>query len=77
MTIHHSLTVERCSTVWSFIFGLLGIIIAITLAVLLGSAVLTRHFLTLRQRITRWVTVLLPASVRALMQPPPPLEAAA
>ncbi len=76
-TIRHSLAVKRCSTMWSFIFGLLGIVIAVTLAVLLGSAVLTRHFLTLRQCVTRWVSVLLPASVRALMQPPPPPEAAA
>ncbi len=36
-TIRHSLAVEWHSTLWSFIFGLLGIVIAITLAVLLGS----------------------------------------
>jgi hypothetical protein len=66
-TIRHSLTVEQCSTVWSYIFGLLGILVAVTVIVLLGSAFLTRHFLTLLQRVTQWVTALLPASVRALM----------
>jgi hypothetical protein len=71
-TIRHSLTVERRSSIWSFTFGLLGIIIAVTLATLLGYAILTWHFLTLRQCVTRWVTLLLPKSVRALMQPPGP-----
>ncbi len=70
-TIRHSLAVERRSTVWSYIFGLLGILIAVTVIVLLGSAFITRHFLTLRHRVTQWVTPLLPASVCALMQPPP------
>jgi hypothetical protein len=76
-TIRHSLAVERRSTVWSYIFGLLGILIAVTVVVLLGFAFITRHFLTLRHRVTQWVTALLPASVRALMQPPPPPEVAA
>jgi hypothetical protein len=48
-TIHHSLAVERRSLVWHFIFGLLSIVITISLAVLLGYAILTRHFLTLCQ----------------------------
>jgi hypothetical protein len=76
-TIRHSLAVEPRSTIWSYIFGLLGLVIAVTLTVLLGSAFLTRHFLTLCQCVTQWVTALLPALVRALMQPPPPQEAAA
>jgi hypothetical protein len=76
-TIRHTLAVERRSSVWHFIFGLLSIVIAISLAVLLGYAILTRHFLTLRQRVTRWVTLLLPESVHTLMQPPPLPEAAA
>jgi len=76
-TIWHSLAVERRLSIWNFIFGLLSIVIAITIAILLRYAILTRHFLTLRQRVTRWVTLLLPEPVRALMQPPPPPEAAA
>jgi hypothetical protein len=77
MTIRHSLAVEQLSSIWQFIFGLLSLGIAVSLAVLLGDVILTRHFLTLRQRVTRWVTLLLPESVRALMQPPPLPEAAA
>jgi len=76
-TIRHSLAVKRRSTMWLYIFGLLGILVAVTVIVLLGSAFITRHFLTLRHRVTQWVTALLPASVRALMQPPPPPEVAA
>jgi len=59
-TIHHSLAVEKRSSVWQFIFGLLSIVIAISLAVLLGYAILTWHFLTLRQHSTCWVILLLP-----------------
>jgi len=49
MTICHSLAVERRSSIWQFIFGLLSLGIAISLTVLLGYVILTRHFLTLRQ----------------------------
>jgi hypothetical protein len=48
-----TLAVERRLSIWNFIFGLLSIVIAITVAILLRFAILTRHFLTLRQRVTR------------------------
>ncbi len=61
----------------STIFSLLGLLIFTTLAVVLGYFVLTRYYLTLRHRVTQWALHLLPESVRALMMPSPPPEAAA
>jgi hypothetical protein len=62
-TIWHSLAVERSSSVWSFNFSLLGILVIVVLAILLGYIILTLHFLTLRQQVTHWVTLLLPKSL--------------
>ncbi len=75
--IRHSLSVEKRSVIWKFIFSLLGLVIFTTLAVILGYFVLTRYYFTLRQRVTQWVLHLLPESIRAMMTPPPPPEAAA
>jgi hypothetical protein len=71
-TIRQSLAVEKCSSIWSFIFSLLGIVIIVTLAVFIGYALLTRYYLTLRQRVIRWVMHILPESVCALMPYPLP-----
>jgi hypothetical protein len=75
--IRHSLSVEKRSVIWKYIFSLLGLLIFTTLAVVLGYFVLTRYYLTLRHRVTQWVLHLLPESVRALMTPSSPSEAAA
>ncbi len=76
-TIRHSLAMEKRSSVWSFLFRLLAVVIIVAISVYLGYAILTSHFLTLCQRVTHWVTLLLPESVCTLMHPPPPPEAAA
>jgi hypothetical protein len=65
--IWHSLSVEKRSVIWKYIFSLLGLLIFTTLAVILGYFVLTRYYLTLRHRVTQWVLHLLPESIRALM----------
>jgi hypothetical protein len=75
--IRHSLSVEKRSVIWKYIFSLLGLVIFTTLAVILGYFVLTRYYFTLRHRVTQWVLHLLPESIRAMMTPPPPPEAAA
>jgi len=75
--IRHSLSVEKRSVIWKYIFSLLGLVIFTTLSVILGYFVLTRYYLTLRHRVTQWVLSLLPESIRAMMTPPPPPEAAA
>jgi hypothetical protein len=75
--IRHSLSVEKRSVIWKYIFSLLGLVIFTTLSVILGYFVLTRYYLTLRHRVTQWVLHLLPESIRAMMTPPPPPEAAA
>ncbi len=70
--IRHSLAVEKCPSIWSFIFSLLGIVIFITVAVLISYAFFTRYYFTLRQRVIHWVMHILPELVRALMPSPPP-----
>jgi hypothetical protein len=75
--ICHSLSVEKRSVIWKYIFSLLGLLCFTTLAVLLGYFLLTRYFLTLRHRVTQWVLHLLPESMRALMTSTPSPEAAA
>jgi hypothetical protein len=70
--IRHSLAVEKCSSIWSFIFSILGIVIFITVAVLIGYALFTRYYFTLCQRVIHWVMHILPESVCALMPSPPP-----
>jgi hypothetical protein len=65
--ICHSLAVEKRSSIWKYIFSLLGLVIFPTIAVILGYVFFTRYYLTLRQRVTQWVLHLLPESVRALM----------
>ena len=75
--IRHSLSVEKRSVIWKYIFSILGLLIFTTLAVVLGYFVLTRYYLTLRHRVTQWVLHLLPESIRALMTSSPLPEAAA
>jgi hypothetical protein len=75
--IRHSLSVEKRSVIWRYIFSLLGLVIFTTLSVILGYFVLTRYYLTLRHRVTQWVLQLLPESIRALLTSSPPPEAAA
>jgi hypothetical protein len=75
--IRHSLSVEKRSVIWKYIFSLLGLLIFIAFAVAIGYLVLTRYYLTLLHRVTQWVLHLLPESIQALMTPPTPSEAAA
>jgi hypothetical protein len=75
--IRHSLSVEKRSVIWKYIFSLLGLLIFTTLAVILGYFVLTRYYLTLKHRVTQWVLHLLPESIRALIPSSSPPEAAA
>jgi hypothetical protein len=75
--IRHSLAAEKRSSIWRYIFSLLGLTIFATLAILFGYIFLTRYYCTLRQRVIHWVLHILPESVRSLMSPPPPPEEAA
>jgi hypothetical protein len=75
--IRHSLSVEKRSVIWKYIFSILGLLIFTTLAVILGYFVLTRYYLTLKHRVTQWVLHLLPESIRALIPSSSPPEAAA
>jgi hypothetical protein len=70
--IRHSLAVEKRSSIWKYIFSLLGIVIFTTVSVILGYVLFTRYYFTLRQRFIQWVMHILPESVRALMSPRPP-----
>jgi hypothetical protein len=67
MQIRHSLAVEKRSSIWQYIFSLLGLVIFTTISVILGYIFVTRYYLMLRQRVTQWVLHILPESVRALM----------
>ncbi len=58
--IRHSLAAEKRSSIWQYIFSLLGLVIFTTLAVILGYIFFTRYYLTLKQRVTQWVTLILP-----------------
>jgi predicted PurR-regulated permease PerM len=73
--IRHSLAVEKRSSIWKYIFSLLGIAIFTTVSVILGYILFTRYYFTLRQRVIDWVMHILPASVRALMPSLSPPEA--
>jgi hypothetical protein len=73
--IRHSLAVEKRSSIWKYIFSLLGIVIFTTVSVILGYFLFTRYYFTLRQRVIHWVMHILPESVRALMPSLSPLEA--
>jgi predicted PurR-regulated permease PerM len=73
--IRHSLAVEKRSSIWKYIFSLLGIAIFTTVSVILGYILFTRYYFTLRQRVLDWVMHILPESVRALMPSLSPPEA--
>jgi hypothetical protein len=75
--ICHSLAIEKCSSIWSFIFSLIRIVIFVTVAVLISYAFFTPYYFTLSQRVIRWVMHILPKSVCALMPSPPPQGAEA
>ncbi len=47
--ICQSLAVEKCSSIWSFIFSLLRIVIFVTVAIFIGYALFTRYYFILRQ----------------------------
>ncbi len=53
--IRHSLAAEKRSTIWRYIFSLLGLTVFATLAILLVYIFLTRYFFTLKQRVIDWV----------------------
>ena len=73
--IRHSLAVEKRSSIWKYIFSLLGIAIFTTVSVILGYILFTRYYFTLRQRVIDWVMRILPESVRVLMPSLSPPEA--
>jgi len=73
--IRHSLAVEKRSSIWKYIFSLLGIAIFTTVSVILGYILFTRYYFTLRQRVIDWVMHILPESVRLLMPSLSPPEA--
>ena len=73
--IRHSLAVEKRSSIWKYIFSLLGIAIFTTVSIILGYILFTRYYFTLRQRVIDWVMHILPESVRALMPSLSPPEA--
>jgi predicted PurR-regulated permease PerM len=73
--IRHSLAVEKRSSIWKYIFSLLGIAIFTTVSVILGYILFTRYYFTLRQRVIDWVMHILPESVRVLMPSLSPPEA--
>jgi hypothetical protein len=49
MQIRHSLAVKKRSSIWQYIFSLLGLIIFTTISVILGYIFFTRYYLTLCQ----------------------------
>jgi hypothetical protein len=69
--IHHSLAAEKCSSIWHYIFSLLGLAIFATFSIILGYALFTRYYFTLRQRVIHWVMHILPESIRGLCHPHP------
>jgi hypothetical protein len=73
--IRHSLAVEKRSSIWKYIFSLLGIAIFTTVSIILGYILFTRYYFTLRQRVLDWVMHILPESVRALILSLSPPEA--
>jgi hypothetical protein len=73
--IRHSLAVEKHSSIWQYIFSLLGLVIFTTIAVILGYIFFTHYYLMIRQRVTQWVLHILPESVCALMPSLAPPEA--
>jgi hypothetical protein len=73
--IRHSLAAEKRSSIWQYIFSLLGLVIFTTLAVIVGYVFFTRYYLTLKHRVTQWVLHILPESVRALIPSLAPPEA--
>jgi hypothetical protein len=73
--IRHSLAVEKRSSIWKYIFSLLGIAIFTTVSIILGYILFTRYYFTLRQRVIDWVMHILPESVRALILSLSPPEA--
>jgi hypothetical protein len=75
MQIRHSLAVKKWSSIWQYIFSLLGLVIFTTLAVILCYIFFMHYYLTLRQRVTQWVLHILFESVRALMPSLAPPEA--
>ena len=68
-------SVEKRSSIWKYIFHLLGIAIFTTVSIILGYILFTRYYFTLRQRVIDWVMHILPESVRALMPALSPPEA--
>ena len=73
--IRHSLAVEKRSSIWKYIFSLLGIAIFTTVSIILGYILFTRYYFTLRQRFIDWVMHILSESVRALILSLSPPEA--
>jgi len=74
-SIKATLTQIQRSSIWQYIFSLLGLVIFTTLAVIVGYIFFTRYYLTLKHRVTQWVLHILPESVRALMPSLAPPEA--
>jgi hypothetical protein len=71
-SIRQEITAERRSSTWVYLFSILGILVAITLAVA-GSYILwARHLTTLKTRILHILMRTLPKPVLNLIQPPQP-----
>jgi hypothetical protein len=71
-SIHQKIAAERRSSTWIYLFSILGILVAITLAVIGIYIIWVRHMTTLKTHILHILLRTLPEPVLNLIQPPQP-----
>jgi hypothetical protein len=71
-SIRQEITAERRSSTWIYLFSILGILVAISLAVVGIYIIWVRHMTTLKTRILHILLRTLPEPVLNLIQPPQP-----
>ncbi len=67
-SVLQSLVVECRSSIWQYVFTLLGLLMLVLLAVLAGYIIFTQHIITLKQRIFLLLGNVLPESVLHMLQ---------
>ena len=67
-SIHQFLAAERRSSKWIYIFTILGLLTITSIGI--GYVVVTRHLVTLKQRILTLIILILPEPVLCLLQQP-------
>jgi hypothetical protein len=71
-SIRQEIASERCSSTWIYLFSILGMLVAIILAVFRIYIIWVRHMTTLKTRILHILMCTLPEPVLNLIQPPQP-----